>query len=439
MIFKTRFINNYEKYVYEARKEYYENITIYNKDDGLKNIIVFLPYIVAVIGVLFGLMYGFSTKGLIIALIVVIILNIAIKIAESIFKLTNLSNYENAIRRLGYFNIESYERKLKFYVTGKHGYYTKLLNELMTKYELTPESKKIMDINGVAYFIFTDAKMDKIMLLPTNTNTKPKLIIIKYGTIRYYRVDDFKQMVILKTNNDEYFFKMNALPVFKELFKEKEYKNLKSFNPEEYINDYKLFMHKYKRNLKDKIYLDNSISFTALMMAIIFIVGLVCTIVFEHFVSDYKNLLILVRILLIFFTSLNINTFIHYLSGTRNNEQDYIKLINKDPKVIERFNELKMALNIRNDYDVIYNLEGAPYLTWYCNGYFHLFLNMAYFDVVYMVINPKTIKHFKVEGNECLIKMDNTTLVFRRNAYKVLGKIIPNKDYNWLHRIEKNG
>jgi hypothetical protein len=232
---------------------------------------------------------------------------------------------------------------------------------------------------------------------------------------------------------------MNALPVFKELFKEKEYKNLKSFNPEEYINDYKLFMHKYKRNLKDKIYLDNSISFTALMMAIIFIVGLVCTIVFEHFISDYKNLLIIVRILLIFFTSLNINTFIHYLSGTRNNEQDYIKLINKDPKVIERFNELKMALNIRNDYDVIYNLEGAPYLTWYCNGYFHLFLNMAYFDVVYMVINPKTIQHFKVEGNECLIKMDNTTLVFRRNAYKVLGKIIPNKDYNWLHRIEKNG
>lgn len=437
-MFKSSFIKNYEKYVYDARREYYENITIYNRDGNFKNVIVFLPYIVAIIGVLLGLMYGFNTTGLIIALIAVILLNIGIKIAESVFKVSNLSNYENAIRRLGYFNIESYERKLKFYVTGKWGYYTKLLHDYMVKYDLNENSKKIMDINGVAYFIFTDNKMDKIMLLPANTNIKPKLIIIKHGTIRYYRVDDFKQMVVLKTNNDEYFFKMNALPVFRELFKDKEYKNLKSFNPEEYINDYKLFMHKYKRELNNKIYLNNSIAFTSFIMIVIFILCLVCTIIFKNYISGYDNIIVIARILLIFFTSLNINTFIHYFNGVSSNEDDFIKSMNKDPKVIERFNELKMALNIRNDYDTIYNMEGAPYLTWYCNGYFHLFLNMAYFDVVYMVINPKSIKYYKQEGNECIIKMDNNTLVFRRNAYKVFGKIIPNKDYNWLHKIEKN-
>ena len=401
-MFKSSFIKNYEKYVYDARREYYENITIYNRDGSFKNVIVFLPYIVAIIGILLGLMYGFNTTGLIIALIAVILLNIGIKIAESVFKVSNLSNYENAIRRLGYFNIESYERKLKFYVTGKWGYYTKLLHDYMVKYDLNENSKKIMDINGVAYFIFTDNKMDKIMLLPANTNIKPKLIIIKHGTIRYYRVDDFKQMV------------------------------------EEYINDYKLFMHKYKRELNNKIYLNNSIAFTSFIMTVIFILCLVCTIIFKNYISGYDNIIVIARILLIFFTSLNINTFIHYFNGVSSNEEDFIKSMNKDPKVIERFNELKMALNIRNDYDTIYNVEGAPYLTWYCNGYFHLFLNMAYFDVVYMVINPKSIKYYKQEGNECIIKMDNNTLVFRRNAYKVFGKIIPNKDYNWLHKIEKN-
>ena len=70
-MFKSSFIKNYEKYVYDARREYYENITIYNRDGSFKNVIVFLPYIVAIIGVLLGLMYGFNTTGLIIALIAV--------------------------------------------------------------------------------------------------------------------------------------------------------------------------------------------------------------------------------------------------------------------------------------------------------------------------------------------------------------------------------
>ena len=438
MLFKSQFIKNYEKYVYEARKEYYENITIYNKGYSIKNLIVYLPIIVAVIGVFFALLNGFDIKGMIIAFVVVVVLNIAIKIMEKLFKLNNLSNYENAIRRLGFFSIESYEKALKLYVTGRFGYYTKLLNNYKQQYGLNEKSKVIVDINGFPFYIFTDSKMDKIILLPANTNLKPKLDIIKYGSIRYYRVDTFKQMIVLKTNNDEYFFKMNALQVFNELIKEKEYKNLGSFNPAEYISDFELFMHKKKREIKDKLYIDNSISFTALIQAAVCVGVIAVSFIIEKHTGGYETILVIARLISIFLIAIFTNTFIHYFSGIVYGEDDYIRIINNDPKIIERFNELKLALNIRNDYDTIYSLEGAPYLTWYCNGYFHLFLNAIYFDVVYMVINPKTIQYFKVEGNECIIKMDNSVLAFKSNAKRVLGKVIPNKDYDWLHRIEKN-
>ncbi len=437
MIFKSRFIKNYEKYVYEARKEYYENITIYNRGYSLKNIIMFLPYIVAIIGVFFLYINGGSFRGFIISIVVVFVLNVAAFLLEKLFDVSDLSKYEMAIRRLGYFSIDSYERRLKLYVTGKFGYYTKLLNDFKVKYQLDDHSKTIMDINGNSFYIFTDAKMDKIILLSNNTNIKPKLNIINYGSIRYYRVDQFKQMVILKTNNDEYYFKMNALPVFSELLKEKNFANLNTFNPEDYISDFQLYMHRVKRKLDDQRNVGKKASMTSLVQIITIFVLVILSYPLEAQLDSYSGIILLLRFVGIFFISIFMNILVHYFKGIFSNEGDYIKIINSDPKNIERFMELKNALGIQNDYDIIYSMAGAPYLTWYRNGYFHLFLDMIYFDVVYMVINPKTIEYFKTEKDQCIIKTEKMTLVFKRNAKKVLGKILPNKDYEWLHKIDK--
>ena len=438
MFIKNHFIRNYEKYVYQARKEYYENITIYNKGYSFKNIIVFFPYVVAIIVCFVLFSNGFSLEGIITAFIFAFVLNLLIKLVEHCMKLDDLSNYENAIRRLGYFNIDSYERRLRLFVTGKFGIYTKTLEDYKRQYSLDQNSKTIMDINGNLFYIFMDSKMDKIILLPATTNLKPKLDIIKYGSIRYYRVDTIKQMVILKTSNNEYYFKMNALPIFKSVIADKDFNNLHSFHPEDYISDFELFMHRVKTELTDKSNLNKEISFHSVIQMIVygFLIAVAYIVLLKY--SSYAFLLHVGMIICTFLFSLALNTFFHYISSGIYSESDIIKFVNRDKKVLERFQELKISLNIFDRYDTIYNLEGTPYLTWYTNGYFHLFLNMAYFHVVYMAINPKTIDYYRVEGNECIVKMGEQKLVFRRNAYKVLRRVLPNKDYEWLHKIEKS-
>lgn len=437
MFFKNHFIKNYEKYVYQARKEYYENITIYNKGYSLKNIVVFFPYIAAIVAAFLLFTNGFHLEGIITAGLCIVVVNLIIKIIERFMKLEDLSNYENAIRRLGYFNIDSYEIRLRFFVTGKFGLYTKQLEEYKRQYDLNENSKTVMDINGNLFYIFLDSKMDKIIFLPATTNLKPKLDIIKYGSIRYYRVDLYKQMVILKTNNNEYFFKMSALPIFKSVIEDKDFNNLHSFHPEDYISDFELYMHRVKSDLNKKSNINKEITFTSTIKMIIlsFIIA-ICYIVSLK-LNKYLLLLHAVMLVSMFLISLSFYTFIHYISSGIYSDDDYLKYFKHDKNVLERFQELKVSLNIFDKYDTIYNLEGTPYLTWYCNGYFHLFLNIPYFNVVYMVINPKTINYYRVEGNECVIKMGEQSLVFKRSAYKVLAKVLPNKDYEWLRKIEK--
>ncbi len=113
-------------------------------------------------------------------------------------------------------------------------------------------------------------------------------------------------------------------------------------------------------------------------------------------------------------------------------DREFMQYFNNDPECQERFQELKFSLGINENYDKVYTTEGGVYLTWVTNGYFPVFLNMIYFNVVYMAINTSDVLYYKVEGKECLVKLKNQTLVFTKEAALVFAKILPNKDYEWL-------
>ena len=71
-------------------------------------------------------------------------------------------------------------------------------------------------------------------------------------------------------------------------------------------------------------------------------------------------------------------------------------------------------------------------MTWIANGYFHVFLNIIYFNVVYMSVKISDVIYYKIEGKECLVKLKDRTLHFTKDAVNVFSKILPNKDYEWL-------
>ena len=55
-----------------------------------------------------------------------------------------------------------------------------------------------------------------------------------------------------------------------------------------------------------------------------------------------------------------------------------------------------------------------------------------------MAVKTSDVDYFKVEGNECIIKLKNQKLAFEKEAAKVFAKLLSSKDYNWLKTIENN-
>lgn len=426
-----KFIEKYEKEIKGYRDNYYRNII--NKSQNPKQYPTITFYIIPIIiAILILLLLGFNIQGYIVSFLSIIISNYIIKCLSKTFKLEQSNEYLEAINRCGYFSIEEYEKKINEIITGPNGYYQETLNKLIEKYKIDEQTRRVTTIKGEEYYYWTSKNRDKIMLLNTKANQKPEIKTIVIGNIRYFRIDPYKKALILNTSSDIYYFKENTLDIFNELLKEKRLENIKTFTPGTYIDDFEIYIHnirseenKLKQKNEDKITIYvNSIVVLSICLALI--------VAFLIIIDNFHFILNTIAIILEIAISIKLRGALNIEKRITKTDIEYIKELNSNPENYERFEELKYVLGIKPTYDRIYTQEGAEYITWLSNGYFHVFLNLIYFNAVYMSVKLNDVKYYKTDKNECSVKLKDKTLVFTKDAEKVFKKILPNKDYYWL-------
>ncbi len=427
-----RFIEKYEKEIKEYRDKYYKNIVTLNSNYSPSSPSLAFFLIPTFIAIIIVIKYNFSILSYIIALITIVILNFLFKLLSRILKFENQNKYLEEIRKQGYLNIDSYEKKLKKYVTGPGGYYETLLNKYIEEYNINENTRKIFGINGEEYYIWANQNQDKINLLNCKCKNKPEIKSIKFYNIRYFRVDNQKKMIILKTDVEEIYLTLNSLEVLNVLMKQKKYENINSFTPENYINDFEIYMHNLKKELNKNPKLTGEKLGENLTKIITITIIIGALIGIKYLLPAYKTQIDLISLIFIFFINSSIKELFEFKNTKLKTDKDYIEYLNKNPECIEKFEELKYSLGISNSYDRVYTNEGACYLTWVANGYFHVFLNIIYFHVVYMAINTSDVLYYRKTNKECLIKLKDKELSFKKDAAEVFAKILPNKDYDWL-------
>lgn len=427
------FIEKYERNIREYRDEYYKNIIKNNTSINSNHIPSISFFLIPIfISIIIMLKYNFSISSYVIAFVTLILTNFIIKLFTKLLKLESQNKYLDEIRKQGYFSIDDYERKLKKYVTGPDGYYNQLLEEYKKEYNISDKTQKIYAIDGEEYYIWANQQQDKINLLNCKGKKKPEIKSIKTINIRYYRVDQANRMIVLKTSAEDYHLTLNSLEVLNELIKQKKFENISSFTPEDHINDFEIFMHSYKKTIdSDSVNIGGIISENvSKLITIIIIVSALIGI--STLIDLYTNIIRIVIIVFYILSNIYIKNLLSLQKAKLKTDEDYISYLNSSPECIDKFEELKHSLNISNNYDKVYTKEGACYLTWVANGYFHVFLNLIYFNVVYMSIKTSDVVYYRLTNKECTIKLKDKVLVFQKAAAKVFAKILPNKDYDWL-------
>lgn len=430
-----KFIQIYENEIKEYRDKYYKNI-INNSNKMFYISPTLLNLIPLIIAIIILISSKFTIASYIISTTIILLLNLIIYV---LFRSTTEKNeYLEAIKKYGYHNIENYEKKLKKYISGPEGQYNNQLLSLIEKYNINSSTKRIRATNNEEFYIWSNKNKDKIYLLSTQTIKKPETKIIPISDIRYYRVETLTKNIILKTNNDIYEFKPDTINLFNELFKNKRLENIKTFDPGTYINDYEIYMHKIKKKT-EKDYTTKKENFdTAIHNTIYLIVAITLIVIITHLVDKITNITSIINIFLIILLNYSVNEILNNIvKEKKQNEKSIIKELNTNQEHIHVFQELKYVLGINENYDRVYTKEGAEYITWMANGYFHVFLNLIYFNSVYMAIKASDVHYYKVNKHSCEVKLKNKTLVFTQDAQKVFSKLLPNKDYHWIKSYQK--
>lgn len=426
-----RFINIYEKEIKQYRDKYYKNIIQYSNTNTTYPTVSFylLPIIVSI---LILILLNFSIIGYLVSFLSIIVINYLLKIITNTFKMEAINEYKEQLKKHGYFSIEDYENQIKKIITGPGGYYETLQQELIEKYSINQNTRRITTTSGEEYYLWTNSTRDKIQLLNTRTTQKPEIKTIALADVRYFRIDHNKKSIIINTSKEDYFFKEDNLNIINEIMKEKRLENIKSFTPSIYIDDFEIYMHSLKteeeKNNQEKI---KEISATTNII----IACVICLIIFvaiTNIIEKYQVILHAANILSLTIISSKLRKVLSIKVNKNKGDIEYINELNTNQECIERFEELKYVLGISNSYDRIYSKEGAEYLTWIANGYFHVFLNVIYFNVVYMSIKVSDVAYYKVENKICEIKLKDKKLEFTSDAENAFKKILPNKDYYWL-------
>ncbi|MGN1371496.1 MAG: hypothetical protein ACI4XM_04410 [Candidatus Coprovivens sp.] len=430
------FINTYENEIKPYREKYYKDILKYSKDEKKYPIIsiYLIPIITSIVTLLIT---NFNITGYIISFIEIFIINYLIKIVLKYLKIEQNNEYLEILKKKGYYSIEDYEKKLKSIITGPNGYYQKLLNELIEKYKINETTRKVTTTSGEEYYYWTNTNRDKIMLLNTKYNKKPEIKAIHISNIRYYRIDNEKKSIIINTSTEIYSFKIESSKIFNEIIKEKKLENITAFNPATYIDDFEIYMHSIKsednkKNLENSQRITKSVNYIIIFSIIYLIISLLIFIL-----KKYLLLLNILNVISICIISINLQIALSTNRKYNKTDTEYIKELNTNPECITRFEELKYVLGIKPTYDNVYTPEGVEYKTWLANGYFHVFLNLIYFNTVYMSVKISDVAYYKKEDNECIVKLKDKTLVFTSDSEEVFRKILPNKDYYWLKGYQK--
>ena len=426
-----RFINIYEKEIKQYRDKYYKNIIQYSNTNTTYPTISFylLPIIVSI---LILILLNFSIIGYLVSFLSIIVINYLLKITTNTFKMEAINEYKEQLKKHGYFSLEDYENQIKKIITGPGGYYETLQQELIEKYSINQNTRRITTTSGEEYYLWTNSTRDKIYLLNTRTTQKPEIKTIALADVRYFRIDHNKKSIIINTSKEDYFFKEDNLNIINEIMKEKRLENIKSFTPSIYIDDFEIYMNSLnteeEKNNQEKI---KEISATTNII----IACVICLIIFvaiTNIIEKYQVILHAANILSLTIISSKLRKVLSIKVNKNKGDIEYINELNTNQECIERFEELKYVLGISNSYDRIYSKEGAEYLTWIANGYFHVFLNVIYFNVVYMSIKVSDVAYYKVENKICEIKLKDKKLEFTSDAENAFKKILPNKDYYWL-------
>ena len=419
------FVETYEnklKYIRDLYKRNMFNNLGNNYDHVLVSIFGTLSIIFTVL-VLYIL--EFTMIGYFLSLITLLILTLVYSYF-SVKLMNSKSRYLYAIRKRGYRSIEEYEDDISLYLSGPNGFYTSILEDLMKEHNIDEKTNVISDINDIEYYIWKDN--DTISILSKSTEELPKVRVYSLDNIRYYRVDMNNNYLVLKTSTDEYQFTLECSDLIKKLLPKKDFNNIKNYNPEEYINDFEIYMHSFKKDIDDKndIYKDYLIN--SLFLSISFLVAFIILGILNSTFSKFNIFIDLVSIVIVILLFNKLRKLIRYkiLMYT---DSDIVYEMNNDNDVINHFNELKVALKITDNYDTISSTGGYPYLVWVANDYLHLFLNVAYYNVVYIVIGLKNDIRYRVKKGETIIKLKDKTYHFEKEANIVFDKLL-SKDKN---------
>ena len=181
-----------------------------------------------------------------------------------------------------------------------------------------------------------------------------------------------------------------------------------------------------KNNENDKIKANNK------SKAILLIILEIILILLLNLYIDYKLWLSIFYVIILIGINHYLQKYLQIKNNTMKSDKDYILYLNNNKDCQDKFAELKLALNIPNEVQKIYSDEGAEFLTWNNEGYFHLFLNLIYFDVIYLSVKIADVDYYKIEDNYCILKIKGKKYSFTKEAEDKFSKLLPNKEYNWV-------
>ena len=430
---KEKFINTYENIIKPLREDYYKNKVKQGLVDNVFNKSLFIINLAPIIMAIFLCTFGqFTLKSTIITLLFLLISNIFISTIKKQYNIYE-SNYELEIRKMGFLSINQYEKNIKKFITGENGYYKEVLQNLISTNNFTKENiYNLKDLKGRTYIIRNNEQNNELYIINNNLKDLPTLTKLKYDNIRYYRLDKNNNRVILKTDMDEWYYEKDNEIVFKNLIPNKSIASENVTKKEEYINDFKRYMSRIKNkdiiknNENDKIKANNK------SKAILLIILEIILILLLNLYIDYKSWLSIFYVIILIGINHYLQKYLQIKNNTMKNDKDYILYLNNNKDCQDKFAELKLALNIPNEVQKIYSDEGAEFLTWNNEGYFHLFLNLIYFDVIYLSVKIADVDYYKIEDNYCILKIKGKKYSFTKEAKDKFSRLLPNKEYNWV-------
>lgn len=414
----NKFIDTYENKIKYIREDYYNKISQVQYNETLlflENSLNILPFIIAIFILIFG---DFSITSVIVALLVTLIHEVLKELFFNKIKIKEKNEYLKEIKKLKFKSIEDYEKNIKEYITGKNGYYNKLLNTLIDNHHINKNTNIIQTNTGESYYIWLNKKETMMFLLNNNTNSKPALKRIKMQNIRYYRYDKDNKNIILYTIDEMFILKEDSLEIFDTLIPSKKYETSNTFSPEEYIKDFELFIHKEQKreinkNNSNKKFNENIILLISILTLII------TTIIKNMYKLPIWNIITLILVLKIIFHYKSINNILIKKDIKSKNIMNII--INKTETKL-RFFELKKMLNIKNTYESIFTNEGERIILWKNNNYLHMFFNEITNNIKYIVAKTKDISYS--QNDKILLHIKNKKIELRKDALTTLKKYL---------------